>query len=229
MIPPHNPRSLLRDPLLRALLPLSLLLALPAQRALAGAIPGSTASEAAASSSFAIADFDGDRIPDLATVNFDCSDASSARYSIRFTMAAGPSQTIGLTAPFGGLLLSARDVNGDNALDLIVTTPALRQPVAILLNDGHGQFTMANPAAFSSAIWDSSSGWQPASTPTQLAAALPPRRSSSGRCAQASIRASIEIVTELLPSFRTRHISNVQQFSLNGRAPPVFLPSRLVP
>jgi hypothetical protein len=220
MIPRHSPRPLLRDPMLRALLPLSLLLVLPVQRAFAGAIPRSIASEAATSSSFAIADFDGDRIPDLATVNFDRSDASSARYSIRFTMATGPSQTIGLTAPFGGLLLSARDVNGDNALDLIVTTPALRQPVAILLNNGHGKFTMANPAPFSIAIWDSPSGWQPASAPDQWAAALPPRSSSLGRCAQASSRASIKIVTELLPSFRTLHISNVQRFSLYGRAPP---------
>lgn len=97
---------------------------------------------------FAIGDFDGDQKPDLATVEVVPDSRRATRYSIHLQLSFGPRSAIGLTAPLGGLLLSARDVNGDRALDLVVTTALDAQLVAVLVNDGHGNFTLAPDGAF---------------------------------------------------------------------------------
>ena len=89
---------------------------------------------------FAIADFDGDNQPDFATVQLG---RVEGRYSIGFQLSTGSRQSIVITAPVGGLQVTLRDVNGDNSLDLVVTTDWLRKPVAVLLNDGHGHFSLS--------------------------------------------------------------------------------------
>jgi len=109
--------------------------------------PGGASSFA---SRFAIADFDGDQKPDLATVQVDQDDAIGTRYSIRLQLSAGEESAIGITGPRGGLELVARDVNGDDLVDLVVTTAIDSHFVAVLLNDGHGKFTLAKPGAFPS-------------------------------------------------------------------------------
>ncbi len=111
-------------------------------------------------SNFAIADFDGDRKPDLATVEVQTgSSASSTRYSIRLQLTAGAAQVFGVIAPAGGLQIVARDVNGDDALDVLVSTTLQHTRVAVLLNDGHGKFTLANPAAFPAVLWGNEEEW----------------------------------------------------------------------
>ena len=99
-------------------------------------------------SQFAITDFDGDSRPDLASVHIGQSDPRETRYSIDFQLTSGSSQTFDLTAPTGGLALASEDVNGDTYPDLVVVAYWTKQPVAILLNDGRGNFTRAEPAAF---------------------------------------------------------------------------------
>src|SRR5271167_2526302 len=74
------------------------------------------------SAHFAIGDFDGDQKPDLASVQVDPYSQQATRYSIHLQFSVGTRSAIGLTAPLGGLLLSAKDVNGDSTLDLVVTT-----------------------------------------------------------------------------------------------------------
>ena len=101
---------------------------------------------------FAIADFDGDSRPDLATVETGLIGASHARYWIGFRMSAGARQMIGVNGPVGGLEIASRDVNGDNIVDLVVSAAWLKSPVAVLVNDGHGNFTVRDPAAFSTAL-----------------------------------------------------------------------------
>jgi hypothetical protein len=96
----------------------------------------------------AIADFDGDQRPDLATVSVDRASLQSTDYSIRFRFSAAPASTIGLTARGGGLDLALRDVNGDEIVDLVVSTALDSQIVAVLVNDGHGNFSLAQPSAF---------------------------------------------------------------------------------
>ena len=99
-------------------------------------------------SQFAIGDFDGDRQPDLATVEITYFNSLRSRYSISFRLSKGRLETIGVTGPAGGLLLLARDVNGDRALDLVLVTEWRHELVAVLLNDGEGNFSAADPGQF---------------------------------------------------------------------------------
>src|SRR5712692_8148291 len=98
--------------------------------------------------SFAIADFDGDKRLDLANVQGAQLGSASTTYSMQFHLTASGRQVIQLIAPPGGLAIEVRDVNGDNAVDLVITTAWLRQPIAIFLNQGHGSFSRAEPAQF---------------------------------------------------------------------------------
>lgn len=101
-----------------------------------------------AESQFAIGDFDGDRQPDLATVEIARFNPLHSRYSVSFQLSQGRAQTIGVTGPAGGLVLVARDVNGDRALDLVLVTAWRHEMVAVLLNDGEGNFAAVDAAQF---------------------------------------------------------------------------------
>ena len=120
----------------------------------------SPAASLGSSSNFAIADFDGDQRPDLATVEVQKINSSKiTRYSIRFQLTAGIAQVFGVTAPSGGLQIVARDVNGDNTLDVLVTTVLQHEQVAVLLNDGHGKFRLADASEFPAARQDNTNRW----------------------------------------------------------------------
>lgn len=175
---------------------------------------------AATATHFAIADFDGDNRPDLATVETGLIGASHARYWIGFRMSAGARQTIGVNAPVGGLEIDSRDVNGDNIIDLVVSTAWLKSPVAVLVNDGHGNFTVRDPAAFSSALMN----------PNRTLDS-PSRQNPDGNLV-VSARSSDEfVVTERAAPIRTASKKIVTRDSLrdtfplvvrsSGRAPPL--------
>jgi hypothetical protein len=101
--------------------------------------------DAFADSQFTIGDFDGDRQPDVATVEMLRFNPLHSRYSVSFQLSRGGVQTIGFTGPAGSLLLLARDVNGDRALDLVLVTAWQHNLVAVFLNDGFGNFAAADP------------------------------------------------------------------------------------
>lgn len=108
---------------------------------------------------FAVADFDGDHQPDLASVQMGASGTSSSNYLVRFRLSTLGRRYIRVTAPKGGLLVEARDVNGDQLPDLVFASAWLDKPVAILLNDGHGNFSQVDPANYPQASRTSSPGW----------------------------------------------------------------------
>jgi len=97
---------------------------------------------------FVIADLDGDRKPDLALVELGSQRSAKTNYSIRFRFSAGAESAIGVSAPFGGLRVAARDVNGDDNIDLIVTSNLDESFIEVLLNDGHGNFSVAAPGTY---------------------------------------------------------------------------------
>ena len=108
---------------------------------------------------FAIADFDGDLRPDLATIQNASSVSGGSTYRIQLQLSATERQSIQVDAPAGGLSIEARDVNGDFAVDLVLTTIGFGQPVGILLNDGHGRFALTAPTAFPGAFSKSETTW----------------------------------------------------------------------
>ena len=97
---------------------------------------------------FVFADLDGDRKPDLALVEMQSQLSNKANYSIRLQLSHGGESAIGVLAPFGGLRIAARDVNGDDNVDLIVTSILDAHFVEVLLNDGRGNFSVAASGDF---------------------------------------------------------------------------------
>ena len=96
----------------------------------------------------AIADFDGDERPDMATVSVGRTGLQNTEYFIQFQLSREGDSDFGLTARGGGLDLSPRDVNGDSILDLVVSTSLDSKIVAVLLNDGHGRFSLVGANAY---------------------------------------------------------------------------------
>jgi len=124
---------------------------------------------------FAAADLDGDQRPDLANVETDGHVAGEVDYQIQLKLSSTGNRSFEVRGPSGGLAIEARDVNGDNAVDLVVSSAYFGRPVAVLLNDGHGSFSQAEPSDFPAAF--SSSGAFESVSCAQIAGAegLPPQ------------------------------------------------------
>lgn len=171
-------------------------------------------------SPFVVADFDGDSRLDIATVQTGQFGSLETKYWIQFQLSSGPRQSILVTAPTGGVHIVPRDVNGDNALDLIITTAVQHQPVAVLLNDGRGNFTVHDPGQFSASLREAPNSWVPTPSRGSEFAAAMPSRNPSGRFPK---------LQRLAPpnrqpaSWRTSASCEprfVLTESLSGRAPP---------
>jgi FG-GAP-like repeat len=177
-------------------------------------------SSTAVTSQFVIADFDGDKRPDLAIVQARQGNSSDTRYWIAFQRSGGARQTLGISAPNGGLRITARDVNGDDFLDLIVTAAWTGQPVAVLLNDGHGDFQASSPSGFPGAFSTSEKFWTPATDDVRGAAAVLLSRYSTGNCTEASTFLPPRNVNGLLALWNSRGWLSSVVVSFLGRAPP---------
>jgi hypothetical protein len=186
----------------------------------------SPAASLVSNSSFTIADFDGDQKPDLATVEVQKSSSSrTTRYSIRFQLTAGIAQVFGVTAPSGGLQIVARDVNGDNTLDVLVTTVLQHEQVAVLLNDGHGKFRLADPSEVPAAIRESSRRWDSGTIPLCDSCALVRMEYPASELdGESKFHGPQSYFERAHPSVCQRCF-RVSLFSLLGRAPPVFFHS----
>ena len=172
-------------------------------------------------SNFAIADFDGDRKPDLATVEIQKGSSSSAtQYSIRLKLTAGAAQVFGVIAPAGGLQIVARDVNGDDALDVLVRTALQHKQVAVLLNDGHGIFRLADPAAFPSTIWGSGGDWVSGTLPLRDSTAFVRIEYPPGKLDHESKFDGPLVQLEGARACVASGSTGLFLFSLLGRAPP---------
>jgi hypothetical protein len=181
----------------------------------------SPASSPGFDSSFAIADFDGDRKPDLATVELQTSSSSRITlYSIRLQLATGAAQVFGVTAPAGGLQIMARDVNGDSAMDVLVTSGLQHKQVAVLLNDGHGKFTLADGSAFPAAIRENSSRWNCGAIPLCDSGALLRMEYPTGEMDREGKFDGPQGQFERAHTSISAASTCLSLFSLLGRAPP---------
>lgn len=167
----------------------------------------------------AVGDFDGDDRPDLATVQMGQASLSHARYWIHLQFSTGLKQSIGVTAPVGGLQIASRDVNGDNRLDLVVSTAWRNEPVAVLLNEGNGNFSIHDSSAFPASVWAAEASMSSPDARVQDASVVLPR-CSSGDCGQKQASLFPHVVAE-------RHIYDALSGQPSylvirhlGRAPP---------
>ncbi len=166
----------------------------------------------------AIADFDGDLRPDLADVQVGRSDVSHTDYWIQLQLSAAGRQTILVVAPAGGLQIAARDVNGDHALDLVLTT-ALSEPVAVFLNDGHGSFSRADPADFPEAFRESKTSWGSSTHQAPDTFGIPPQ-SRAGICSASARQSHVGSHATVIPRSQRGHLRRSCLDSHAGRAPP---------
>jgi len=188
------------------------------------AAPQPAGSSAGFNTTFAIADFDGDRKPDLATVEVQKGSFSgNSHYSIRLQLTTGAAQVFGLIAPAGGLQILVRDVNGDDALDVLVSTAWQHKQVAVLLNDGHGNFTLADPEAFPAAFLGNDSDW--ALDPITICdgTALIRMEYPPGSVDCESKLDGRQVQVERSRTFVVAGATRLFLFSLLGRAPPPFV------
>ena len=132
-----------------------------------------------AGSPFAISDFDGDLQPDLASVEAGHDNSDETDYWIQLHLSTAGQQFIRVVAPSGGLQIEARDVNGDHAIDLVISSAGRREPVAIFLNDGHGIFSRAEPDAFPGALDESGENWVSGLNLLRVALGVTPQSGSS--------------------------------------------------
>lgn len=100
------------------------------------------------STQFAIADFDGDRRPDLALIRVTNDGSRISQYTLDFKFSGGHRPAICFVGPAGGMQIAPRDVNGDKFADLVVTSLLDSKFVIIFLNDGAGNFVFAEPSDY---------------------------------------------------------------------------------
>ena len=192
-------------------------------RAKAAKIQSGPVTSAGPGPQFAIADFDGDLRPDLASIQVGANIAGSADYWIQLQLTSAGRQSIHLVAPAGGLLIEARDVNGDHAVDLVVSSAWFRQPVAIFLNDGHGSFSRVEPTAFPGAFSESKENWDSASNQSIDVVGAPPQL-RAGICPEAKGLLHGRSPTGSIPFLSTGFIANPFLIFHPGRAPPSEVP-----
>jgi hypothetical protein len=170
---------------------------------------------------FAIQDFDGDSKPDIAIVLEGRSGSTDIHYRIRFQLSSGRSQNIDLTAPVGGLDISSRDVNGDDFADVVVTTAGTNQPVAVLLNDGVGNFTASDPAAFPGAFRNSNHFWNGLTEELHEAAPALLSRYFSSDLDASNATSPLLVEVRVLAMTPDRLETRDAEVSYLGRAPPI--------
>jgi len=198
---------------------LSLLAGFFAGAAAGAAFPDASGAVSRPDLPFAIADFDGDSRPDFARVEAGPSDFTNTEYWIQLRLSAAPWESIRLVAPAGGLHLVARDVNGDEFVDLVVSTAWSKRPVAVYLNDGHGTFTHAEPSAFPGAFSDAATIWSSGGLLATESVAVP-SAASAGICAGGEDLCCERAPAAFIPPSRAGFPNSPLLFLRAGRAPP---------
>jgi hypothetical protein len=183
-------------------------------------VRGAAAASLGAGSQFAIEDFDGDLRPDVASIQAGLSGSARTDYWIQLQLSAAGRQFIRVAGPAGGLEIEARDVNGDRAIDLVLVTAWRREPVAILLNDGHGGFSRVAPAAFPEAFGEPAANWTSALGVAIEAVGAPPQpRAGIGAVRRARTDAGSH--ADSIPRLSAGFLLQDFVGSHAGRAPPL--------
>ena len=170
---------------------------------------------------FAIADFDGDSQPDTATIRVAWDSSPSAEYLLELRLSSGSRPSIGILGPAGGLRVTPQDVNGDKIADLVVTSAFDAHFVAILLNDGKGNFRRVASSDFPNVGRNPEPHVLSSEDSGQFQLTLGEKRSTDDREAPgSSSEGSLAKGTQLVGSV-TAVIRNAQVHACASRAPPL--------
>jgi len=103
----------------------------------------------------AVADLNGDHIPDRATgIETGHSELGfSFRMDVVLSGTSGTKSFTVLSYEPIGINVEALDVDGDRDLDLVISSHLLHRPVGVWLNDGTGFFSPGEPAKYASSLW----------------------------------------------------------------------------
>jgi hypothetical protein len=91
----------------------------------------------------AVADLDGDHVPDVASGINTGHTSAGYSYRVDFDLSSGAQQKSFsiLSEEPNGLNIEAIDVDGDQDLDIVITNRLSLRPIGIWINDGRGSFT----------------------------------------------------------------------------------------
>lgn len=99
----------------------------------------------------AATDLDGDRVVDIATAGQSRPDGAGYLLDISIRLGAVQTRAITVHTSRAPSRIFARDIDGDSDRDLIVESFD-REPIAVLLNDGNGEFHQAAVEDFGSRL-----------------------------------------------------------------------------
>jgi len=174
---------------------------------------------------FAIADLDGDLRPDLASIQAEPNSSGSTNYWIQLQLSTAGWQSIPVVARAGGLRIETRDVNGDNAIDLVLAEAWFDRPVAVFLNNGHGGFSRAEPTAFPGAFQEAETIWSSAGGANLATDALgvPPQSGAHIHPQENDLRRG-QSPARWIPGSTEGFAASPFLASRAGRAPPSEIP-----
>jgi hypothetical protein len=106
----------------------------------------------------AVADLDGDQVPDLASGIKTGHTSAGYSYRVDLDLSRNPNgkSFSVLSQEPNGLNIQAIDVDGDHDLDLVITNHWSMKPIGVWINDGSGSFTPGDLDQYGSRIWQTS-------------------------------------------------------------------------
>jgi len=183
----------------------------------------SSFSSASGHGSGALGDFDGDQRADVALAEPQGVHNGAYRYRVDVHLSSQLSTTFDVDSQAaGGLHISARDVDGDRNIDLVITSEFGREPVGVWINDGHGAFTKGRAESYIGSIW------QETDHSFQTPRRRHPKTPAAGFPVGGWITEPARFTAQLLPvDLPSRTISDAPTFSTLNlgspfRAPPVL-------
>jgi hypothetical protein len=144
------------------------------------------------------------------------------RYRVDVHLSTGLSTTFDVDSEAaGGLHITARDVDGDRDLDLVITSEFGREPIGIWINDGHGAFTKGQAEVYVRSIWQETDySLQTSGRPGATTAAV---GFPAGSGMTAPLRLAAVVLSDNLASRAATRFPALSTLNLGSpfRAPPV--------